>query len=93
MTQPLLPLRAKPRVVVANFGKKKEPEVGPPLFDPDTLECRFISGAKVWAEAEAIIFVGWILDEEVEERRVVLRFAVCGSVARELHKAFGEVLR
>jgi hypothetical protein len=67
-----------------NFGKEVEEPVP---FEPDIIDCQFLTGCMVKIGLDAMEFTGWHdCEGEASERRIKVRFAMPRSAAIALYK-------
>lgn len=69
----------------------------PPLTEPLIVPCLFVTGAAIERTAHVIRIIGWTatpsLGGEMEERRIVVRFAIPLDAARWLRDQLAKALR
>ena len=66
----------------------------PPLYEPEIIDCPFITGGAVALEDGVLLFTGWLTVNEHGDpgRRVKVRFALPPTGAVKLYHALGALL-
>ena len=57
---------------------------GPPFTEPNIVDCLYVTGIGTDVSQNTVIFTGWLeIDDEHAERRIVVRFAMSETAARQ----------